>query len=51
MQDEFGQRAKEPEEEERERVHHHGKVPLDDIEAKRFEKGQNDEYVEFEELP
>ncbi len=35
----------------RAKTHHHEKVPLDDIEARRFQKGQNDEYVDFEELP
>ncbi len=48
----FGQRNKQgSQEEEQERPHHHEKIPLDDIEAKRFEKGHNDEYVDFEELP
>ncbi len=48
----FGQRGQQRrQEEEEERPHHHEKIPLDDIEAKRFEKGQDDEYVDFEELP
>ncbi len=48
----FGQdRRQRPREEREERPHHHEKIPLDDIEAKRFEKGQDDEYVDFEELP
>ncbi len=32
-------------------IHPHEKVALDDIEAKRFKKRGNDEYVDFEELP
>ncbi len=48
----FGQRKqREAQEEEDERPHHHEKIPLDDIEAKRFKQGHNDEYVDFEELP
>ncbi len=44
-----GRRQQEPADEDV--PHHHDKIPLDDIEARRFQKGQNDEYVDFEELP
>ncbi len=44
-----GRREQEPSEDDT--PHHHDKIPLDDIEARRFQKGQNDEYVDFEELP
>ncbi len=44
-------RRKEKDTSEAEEPHHHEKIPLDDIEARRFQKGQNDEYVDFEELP
>ncbi len=44
-----GRRRQEPSNDDE--AHHHDKIPLDDIEARRFQKAKDDEYVDFEELP